>query len=365
MQLFDGIYRLEERLDQGASAEVWKATDTLTDTTLALKIYSPNGGMGTNGMQMMAHEFRIMVNVSHQNLLKPLHFGLFEGRPYLVLPYCQRGNINKLRGTFDEQRAWTLIRDVAGGLAHLHSMKPPLIHQDIKPANILIADNGDYMLTDFGVSTYAKAYISPKAEENMLLSAGTLAYMAPEKFKSHSTPVMLNDIWALGSTIYEMLSGVTPFGNDGGMLQSESTPIPELPGSFSPQLNSTVASCLSYESWERPSAKDIFETATEALKCLHKGIPLPPLPDQEQNESKLTGNLEEENIERSQGGKEILTLDTYRNDQPQSVATEEQHDEPDTDGTEKNTSERTINPVLLAIVAIAGIILGIFLAFSL
>lgn len=274
MQLFDGIYRLEERLDQGASAEVWKATDTLTDTTLALKIYSPNGGMGTNGMQMMAHEFRIMVNVSHQNLLKPLHFGLFEGRPYLVLPYCQRGNINKLRGTFDEQRAWTLIRDVAGGLAHLHSMKPPLIHQDIKPANILIADNGDYMLTDFGVSTYAKANISRGKEKNALLSAGTVAYMASEKFKTGSTPIMSSDIWSLGATVYEMLTGDLPFGNDGGLTMSANTEIPQLPDSFSPTLNSIITSCLAYESWNRPKAKYIYETATEALRNLENNQPV-------------------------------------------------------------------------------------------
>lgn len=349
MQIFDGTYQLEERLDQGASADVWRVVDTLTNTTLALKIYSPNGEMGTNGFQMMAHEFKIMVNASHQNLLKPLHFGISEGKPYLVLPYCQRGNINKLRGTFDEHQAWMLLRDAAGGLAYLHAMKPPLIHQDIKPANILVADNGDFMLTDFGVSTYAKAYIGSNKEDNMLLSAGTVAYMAPEKFRSNSTPIMLNDIWSLGATVYEMLSGLPPFSNDGGMIQSSSTPIPELPINFSPQLNNLVTSCLSYDSWRRPSAKDICETATDALKCIERGIPLPTLPSEEEKKDEQQSNKEEKH----------QPSDTVKPIEPRSpFPLEPEPPQPDDEEVHPHPPS-----ILLVVVAVIGIILGIVLAF--
>ena len=281
MQLFNDIYQLVERLDQGASAEVWKCVDTLTNTTLALKIYSPTSDMGTKGFQMLAHEFKIMVNVNHRNLLKPLHFELFENRPFLVLPYCRHGNINKLKGTFNEKQAWTLLRDVAGGLAYLHDMQPPLIHQDIKPANILVADNGDFMLTDFGVSTHAKARINRNKEDSVLMSAGTLAYMPPEKFKADSSPIKLGDIWSLGATVYEMLTSYLPFGNDGGMIQSHDSVIEPLPASFSTLLNQMVLSCLSYETWKRPSAQDIYEQADEALKCIKKGKQLPQPPKSE------------------------------------------------------------------------------------
>ena len=280
MQRFNGTYVLEERLDQGASAEVWRATDTLTNTTLALKIYSPTSAMGTNGRQMLAHEFNIMVNASHQNLLKPLHFGICEQRPYLVLPYCQRGNIIKYKGHLDERQVWKLLHDTAGGLAYLHAMEPPLIHQDIKPANILVANNGDFMLTDFGVSTYAKTYNNSDKSVNRPMSAGTIAYMPPEKFKVEYTPIMLSDIWSLGATIYEMLTGYPPFGNDGGLLQSAETAMPQLPEPFSRLLNSAVTSCLKYTSWQRPNAQQLFETATDALKSIKKGKPLPkPIPE--------------------------------------------------------------------------------------
>lgn len=266
MQLFNGKYKLEERLGQGASAEVWKATDTLTDTTLALKIYSPTNGMGTNGYQMLAHEFKIMVSANHQNLLKPLHFDIDENRPFLVLTYCEKGNIDKFRGTLSVKQAWKLLKDVAGGLAYLHDMKPPLIHQDIKPANILIDDNDNFVLTDFGVSAHAKAQLHQNGKRGELKSAGTIAYMPPEKFRSDSSPIMKNDIWSLGATVYEMITNDLPFGNDGGLSQTPSTQMPDMPASIPPTLSGTILKCLSYHPWDRPDAKEIYEIATKELE---------------------------------------------------------------------------------------------------
>ena len=281
MQLFNGKYRLEERLDQGASAEVWRCTDTLSNTTLALKIYSSTGDMGTYGQQMLAREFNLMVNVNHRNLLKPLHFDICEGRPFLELPYCKRGNIIKLMGNISEEQAWKLLHDTAGALAYLHyEVKPPIIHQDIKPANILIADNGDFMLTDFGVSTYAKMN-SQRGNADGPLSAGTLAYMPPEKFWAGSKPVMLNDIWSLGAMMFEMLTGYPPFGNEGGMTQTATTEIPELPDDFSPLLRTTISRCLAYEKRKRPEARGLLETATEALRLIKLGLPLTTEPEPE------------------------------------------------------------------------------------
>lgn len=124
----------------------------------------------------------------------------------------------KLVGKFSEQDAWRLLRDVASGLAWLHAMNPPVIHQDIKPDNIMVADNGDFMITDFGVSTHLRSTLR-KSLSSAFSSAGTVAYMAPERFGKDNTPIMANDIYSLGATVFEMLSGDTPFGDDGGLVQ--------------------------------------------------------------------------------------------------------------------------------------------------
>lgn len=266
-ELFNNRYRKELLIGRGAFSEVWKVTDVLTGVTQALKIYSPSAAMDDDGIEMMIHEFALMANVNHQNLLHPLSFDICDSRPYLVLPFCKNGNINKRIGKFSEKEAWELLRDASNALAYLHALEPPIIHQDIKPANILISDIGSYMLTDFGVSTKAKSTLSRiSTEDKSRLSAGTLSYMAPEKFSSNNLPIMANDIFSLGSTVYEMLTGYLPFGNEGGLLQKMGADIPELQGDYSADLKAVLKECLAKEPWDRPSAKDLAKFATNILE---------------------------------------------------------------------------------------------------
>ena len=267
MAIFDQRYEQELLLGRGAFSEVWKVKDIQTGVTLALKIYNPTTGIDEDGKDMLTHEFALMVNANHKNLLRPLFFAVSGDRPYLILPFCERGNIGKMVGSMGEEEAWKLLRDCASALAYLHAMNPPVLHQDIKPANILLNDNGDYMLTDFGVSTQVKQSLSRVSHQDMaLLSAGTISYMAPERFSRNNLPVMANDIYSLGSTVFELISGMLPFGNDGGLLQRKGAEIPELPGDFSPLLKKTLDNCLQEEPWQRPTAEQLEEIATRAIR---------------------------------------------------------------------------------------------------
>lgn len=267
MAIFDQRYEQELLLGRGAFSEVWKVKDIQTGVTLALKIYNPTTGIDEDGKDMLTHEFALMVNANHKNLLRPLFFAVSGDRPYLILPFCERGNIGKMVGSMGEEEAWKLLRDCASALAYLHAMNPPVLHQDIKPANILLNDNGDYMLTDFGVSTQVKQSLSRVSHQDMaLLSAGTISYMAPERFSRNNLPVMANDIYSLGSTVFELISGMLPFGNDGGLLQRKGAEIPELPGDYSPLLKKTLDNCLQEEPWQRPTAEQLEEIATRAIR---------------------------------------------------------------------------------------------------
>jgi len=278
MEIFDGRYEQEKLLGQGAFSEVWKVKDTQTGVSLALKIYNPATGVDEDGNEMLTHEFALMVNANHKNLLRPLFFATCDKRPYLILPYCEKGNIGKMVGKMTEEEAWRLLRDCASALDYLHSMNPPILHQDIKPANILLSDNGDYMLTDFGVSTQAKQSMSRVSnQEKELLSAGTISYMAPERFSRNNLPIMANDVYSLGATAYEMLSGELPFGNDGGLLQKKGADIPELPGNFSPLLKRTLEKCLEAEPWARPTAGRLEIIANDALKHPEKRNQIPDI----------------------------------------------------------------------------------------
>mgnify|MGYP002624945752 CR=1 FL=1 len=138
--LFYNKYLKEERLGRGASSEVWRVVDQQTGVTQAIKIYSPAVAIEDDGIEMLKHEFALMANINHQNLLRPLYFGISGNNPFLVLPYCKNGNLKKKVGQFTNEDGWRLLRDVASGLAYLHRQVPPIIHQDIKPENILISD---------------------------------------------------------------------------------------------------------------------------------------------------------------------------------------------------------------------------------
>ena len=268
MNLFDGRYAKEDLIGRGAFSEVWRVTDTYTNAVMALKIFMSNSEIDEDGLEMLKREFALMIDADHQNLLRPMFFGVCSENklPYLILPYCKGGNIQKLMGRMTEREAWKLIRDTASALAYLHAMDPPIIHQDIKPANILIGNDGYYKLSDFGVSIQVRSALSNKnSQDNTYISAGTISYMAPEKFSRDNLPIMANDIYSLGATVFEMLAGYLPFGVDGGLTQKKGADVPLLPGNYSSQLKKVLEDCMDQEPWKRPTASKLEEIAVDVL----------------------------------------------------------------------------------------------------
>lgn len=358
MAIFDNRYEQELLLGRGAFSEVWKVRDTQTGVTLALKIYNPTGGGDENGNEILTHEFALMVNANHKNLVRPLFFATCDNRPYLILPYCKEGNIGKFIGKMTEDEAWKLIRDCGSALAYLHAMNPPILHQDIKPANILLNDNGDYMLTDFGVSTQAKQSLSRVSnQEKDLLSAGTISYMAPERFSKQNLPIMANDIYSLGSTVYEMLSGVLPFGNDGGLLQKKGAEIPELQGNFSPLLKRTLEKCLEAEPWARPTASRLEDVANEALKH----------PDTRNKIPDIYNAISKSEVPQSQrdaAQPRVLAktvLDTAVEERTNKATVMESPSEQHTDYSPQGNKKKGLW-ITIAVAAVLGVGIGIFFA---
>jgi len=274
-QLFDGHYQLLRPLStEGGTADVWLAIDTNTiDSSVdseveldnsdsgmlvAIKIYRPKNALDIEGEQRFRDEFKIVYECRHENLLQPTNFSIFEGIPYLVLPYCKYGSSEQLIGKqLSSDEIWKFILDVSSGLNRLHSNEPPIIHQDIKPANILIDNTKDYAITDFGISSKHSAHGFYYDDEN----SGTMAYMAPERFQENAEPICQSDIWAFGATLFEILTGNVPFGEEGGRCQMESKAQVPIVNNTSSDIQRLVNDCLSLEPGNRPSAKNIKEAA--------------------------------------------------------------------------------------------------------
>ena len=301
-ELFDGKYIKEKRLGGGGFSDVWKVTDKDTGVTLALKIYKAGANVDNDGVDMMKHEYALMVNISHVNLLTPKFFAVCDDEPYLVMAYCKQGSIDKLRKKMSEEEAWKLLRDISSALEYLHTRTPSIIHQDIKPDNILIWDDGTYMLTDFGVSTRLKVATQSrlKFDENIYGSAGTIAYMPPNKFSRKNLPIFANDIWSLGATVFEMLTGELPFGHSGGLIQKKGADVPDLPDQFSHLLNDTIRSCMDEDPAKRPFASKLNAIASEALKHPERLVPMSQNTEPEQKPEPEQKTWQEQVIENKQ-----------------------------------------------------------------
>jgi len=280
-ELFDGHYKLLRSLSTaGATADVWTALDvnTMNDPSkvneldglseeeageyglvVAIKIYRPHNALDIEGEQRFRDEYTIVFNCHHTNLIHPTHFSIFREVPYLVLPYCQLGSSEHLIGReITEDEIWKYILDVSSGLAYLHALQPPIIHQDIKPGNILIDDNNNFAITDFGISAKRGGQHGYYEEEN----SGTMAYMAPERFEEEVEPMPESDIWAVGATLCEILTGEVPFGEEGGwvQMQDDAAPMPTLP-KVSPDVQRLIYACINKNKDLRPTAQQLIESA--------------------------------------------------------------------------------------------------------
>ncbi|MCS3051586.1 serine/threonine protein kinase [Parabacteroides johnsonii] len=316
--LFANRYRLERLLGRGGFSEVWLADDTLTSLKVALKVYAPGGGMDEHGVQLFSTEFSLVFNLNHGNLLKPTYYDTFERMPYLVLPYCRQGSAASLIGQMGEKEAWLFLRDIASGLEYLHGQEPPVIHQDIKPDNILMDVSGRYLLTDFGISIKARNTLR-KSIMKTEGSVGTLAYMGPERFSKYPLPIKASDIFSLGATLYELLTGMVPFGEHGGLLLQHGAEIPVLEGEWSDELKAIIDLCLQKDTWERPSAMEIRIYCEQYLngeipvlpgkQVEKKTEPLPEVQPQEPELSDVPVVVQEDSKDESLEIQEVETPD--------------------------------------------------------
>jgi TPR repeat protein len=261
---FANRYKLINKIGVGGFSEVWQASDMMAeDAIVAVKIYAPEKGMDEHGLKQFRREYAVVLNLNHPNLLTARHFDVWHGCPYLILPFLSEGSLyGRLmeKGTFSEIETAVVMKHVALGLAYLQEQE--IIHQDIKPDNVLIDHKGNYMLTDFGISSRLKSALRKSTTS---AKAMTVSYAAPEKFSGNATQGPESDIFAFGVMIYELLTGDLPWGGLGGAYVRPDLPLPQLPDTFSRRLNYLLQSCMNFSPALRPTAQEISAAAEEYL----------------------------------------------------------------------------------------------------
>ena len=283
-ELFAGRYRLEKVLGSGGFGEVWKAFDNVTEQFVAIKIH--HRGDTESAAREIVKEFTRMMNIHHANLLTPMHVDVAEDHiPYLVMELCE-GDLADIDLT--EKDVWRLIRDVAAGLKCLADNKKrkrrpdgtevevpdPIIHQDIKPANILLRSNGMYAISDFGISKRRLSTLSTNvqdgSENNDMDNAMTVDYAAPERFpRGKGVAVLASDIWSVGAMLYELVEGHRPFAECGGdcLNPTIGLPIPSIiREGYSDELKNVIYACMALHPDDRPTAAQLQDYADKVLR---------------------------------------------------------------------------------------------------
>ena len=219
--LVAGRYRLRSKIGGGGMGAVWLAHDTLLDRQVAIKQVLSVAGMTEDSAaemrQRAMREGRIAARLSHRNAIAMHDVALDAGEPWLVMEYLPSRSIAEIlhqTGTMPVKQVAQIGAQVADAMAEAHNAG--IMHRDIKPGNILIAEGrnaGLVKLTDFGIS---------RSKDDVQLTqtgviTGTPAYFAPEVARGED-PTEASDVYSLGSTLYTCVEGQPPFGLDENSL---------------------------------------------------------------------------------------------------------------------------------------------------
>ncbi|MGW4843664.1 serine/threonine-protein kinase [Nocardia brasiliensis] len=211
-RLIAGRYRLTDPIGTGAMGVVWRGTDVRLRRTVAVKqlILAPGltRSAALEAKLRAMREGRIAARLHHPNAITVFDVAEEDGQPWLVMEYMNAPSLAaKLSGkrTLAPTEVAKIGAQAAGALAAAHDAG--IMHRDVKPANLLVGDDGTVKITDFGISR-AVGDVTVTATGFL---AGTPAYLAPEVARGEN-PEPASDVFALGSTLYAAVEGLPPFG---------------------------------------------------------------------------------------------------------------------------------------------------------
>jgi serine/threonine protein kinase len=272
-----GRYELIDLLGRGGMGEVWKAFDTATQRVVAVKVLPPQLAADPVFEQRFRREAYAAAGLNDPHVVPIHNFGEIDGRLYVDMRLIEGEDLERVlaRGPLDPDRAVTIIEQVASALNAAHRVG--LVHRDVKPSNILIAEDDFSYLIDFGIARGA-GETGLTGTGNVV---GTWPYMAPERFTTGQTDTR-SDIYALACVLYECVTSSRPFPGDsveqqiaGHLTTPPPRPSVTRPG-VSPQLDSVIATGMAKDPDQRYSKTT--ELARAARSAISFDVPQPAAP---------------------------------------------------------------------------------------
>ena len=208
-ELIAGRYELEELVGSGGMSNVFRAHDRLLERTVALKILHEQYTRDEDYVERFRREARAVAQLAHPNIVTVIDRGEQDGRQFIVFEYVDGQNLKDLsaRGPLDPGEAIRISLQVAHALSFAHERG--LVHRDVKPQNVLLNDDGQAKVTDFGIARSLDVH--GVTQTGTVL--GTSDYIAPEQARGQKVDPK-TDIYSLGAVLYELLTGEVPFSGD-------------------------------------------------------------------------------------------------------------------------------------------------------
>lgn len=259
-------YEIIDKVGTGGMADVYKAKDHRLNRYVAIKVLKQEYSDDTNFVNKFRGEAQSAAGLSHPNIVNVYDVGDEDGLYYIVMELVEGitlKNFIERKGKLELKEAIGIAIQIAQGMEAAHSNH--IIHRDIKPQNIIISREGKVKVTDFGI---AKAVSSNTITSNAM---GSVHYISPEQARGGYSDEK-SDIYSLGVTLYEMLSGKVPFAGDNTVsvallhIQGEATPLRQLDPTIPVSVDRIVQKCMQKKPERRYlSAGDLIADLKKAI----------------------------------------------------------------------------------------------------
>ena len=265
----EGRYVVIEELGRGAMGVVWKSKDTLLERIVAYKTLSSAIRNHPAAVKYFMSEAKSLAALNHPNIVTVYDIGQEGNTYYIVMEYVAGMTLADFiaeKGKLSIRNALIIAGKIASGLAYAHERR--VVHRDIKPSNIMISSTGEVKIMDFGL-----AKIIDDAMQDKTMARGTPLYMAPEQIRGDQVDNRV-DIYALGVTMFEMVTGTPPF-TTGEITYHHLHTEPPKPTDLNPSipeaLEKIILQCMSKDRDNRFQDAEMIKAALKPLQSALKG----------------------------------------------------------------------------------------------